>query len=324
MLDQQEPSWQSLEETDVAALRASVAQASGLLRQAFTLAVSLDQIFLPDLPDAPLSAQADQSILQAIASLYLAMELESAGLLRALSAAAGLYMTGALRLGQGEVAKTLRDHHRNYENRTPTDDRYAAYLRLFGSAPEAAVPYATSDAVNTGLDENLLRLAEAMHRYANLSPANLTPLAAQREIRSAARLVGESLVMRGGGASHYLADEALGLIGTATSVFRDRALQQAFGARDLWGAAQAALDLQSGGQRRSLFSAGLARRARAHLTRGKAGMMLIGWVAQEAPKLHGIGGMDIDRADPILPQGTAWLEATLSLLSMQEESGNAF
>lgn len=310
-------------QADALALHAGVAQAGAVLARAGARAVALALITLPDLPDPPLSAPADRSILRAVAPLYLAMELESAGLVRALSAVAGLYMTGALRLGPGPVAETLRRHHRNYELRTPTDDRHAAYLRLFGTAPEGAVPYATGDAVNAGLDEALLQLAEAMHRYANLGPMELTPLAAQREIRAAGRALGASLVMRGGGASHYLAEEALGLIGTATEVFRERVLQQALGARDLWGAVQAALDLQGGAPRRPLFAGAQSQRARDHLARGKAGMMLIEWVAQAAPRLHGIGGLEVDRSDPILAQGTAWLEATLSLLSA-EGQGHAF
>ena len=170
-------------------------------------------------------------------------------------------MTGALRLGPGHVAETLRRHHRNYELRTPTDDRYADYLRLFGTAPEGAVPYATVDPVNAGLDEALLQLAEAMHRYANIGPVDLTPLAAPREIRAAGRALGALLVMRGGGASHYLAEEALGLIGTATEVFRERVLQQALGARDLWGAVQVALDLQGGASRRPRFGGAQSQRA---------------------------------------------------------------
>ena len=308
---------------DVAALVASVLEATDCLAAAAPMAVSLAEIAIPDLPDAPLTAVADKSVLRTVAALYLAMELESTGLTRALSAAAGLYMSGALRLGSGEIARVLLDHHRNYELRMPSDDRFAAYLRLFGTAPEGAVPYAMGDAMNAGLEENLLGLAEAMHRYANLSITDLSPLSAQREIRAAARRVGESLVLRGGGVSHYLAEEALGLISKATQVFRDRALQRALGARDLWSAVGAALNLQAGQGRRSIFAVSQSRRARAHLERGKAGMMLIEWIASQAPGLGGIGGLAIKRDDPVLLQGTTWLEATLTLLSAQESDSHA-
>lgn len=310
-------------EPDALALEATLAQAAGCLGAARAFAVSLARIDLPALPDPPLAAREDRAILQAVGPLYLAMELESAGLTRALSALAGLYMTGALRIGPGEIAETLRAHHRNYELRTPSGDRHAAYLRLFGTAPEGAVPYATGDAVNTAHEEIMLQLAEAMHRYANATPFDLTPATSQREIRSAARLLGEGLVMRGGGVSHYLAEEALGLIGTATQVFRDPSVHRALGARDLWGAVQAALDLAGGAVRRPFFAGALNQRARAHLARGKAGMMLIEWVAREAANLYGIGTLPITREDPILAQGTAWLEATLTLLSAQEEALHA-
>lgn len=306
--------------SEALALDTALRDASGYLRAAGALAVSLAQIDLPELPDAPLSAPADRAILQAVAPLYLTMELESAGLLRALSAAAGLYMAGALRLSPSAAADTLRLHHRNYELRTPSDDRYAAYLRLFGTAPEGALPYAGEAAVNSGFEEAILALAEAMHRYAHLGPMDLAPMTAQREIRAAARRLGEALVMRGGGASHYLSEEALGLIATATGVFRETAVQRALGAQSLWGAVEAALDLQAGGVRRPRLLGALALRARAHLARGKSGMVLINWVAEEAQQLQGIGTMTIPRDAEILAQGTAWLEATLSLLSAQNSA----
>lgn len=136
--------------------------------------------------------------------------------------------------------------------------------------------------------------------------------------------------MRGGGASLYIAEEALGLIGTAVAVFTDRAMRAALGVRDLWSAVAAALATVGEGPRGTsprprpghLHGARLAALARAHLSRGKAGMMLIEWVALEAPRLNGVGIIQIDREAPILAQGTAWLESTLLLLSGEEAFGH--
>lgn len=302
-----------------AALEGAIALARGALALAGPQAMALSQITLPDLPDPPLSAPVDQGILRAIAPLYLAMEVESTGLTRALSAVAGYYVSGALRLPRGPVAETLLRHHRNYENRLPSDDRYAAYLRLFGQAPAGAVPYATPDAVNSGFEDAMLRLAEAMHRYANLSPLDLAPTAAQRDIRAAARGLAERLINTGGGASQYLADEALQLIATATSVFKDPAMHGALGARDLWGAVDGALSLQSGQPRRAFFGQA-AQLARAHLTRGRSGLELLQWVADNAPRLGGVGMLALPRDAPIFAAGSRWLEATLDLLSQAEST----
>lgn len=305
------------------ALAAGAALAAQVLAAASAHAVSLAQITLPDLPDPPLAAGPDRAILRAVAPLYFAMEVESTGLTRALSALAGLYAAGALRLGQGPAAELLMQHHRGYEARRPSDDRYAAYLRLFGMAPEGAVPFAGEGAVNGGFEEAMLRLAESMHRYANLSPLELPPTTAQREIRTAARLLGEALVMRGGGASPYLAEEALSLIQRATKVFGDRAVQAALGARDLWDAVDAALDLANGRPRRAFPGPGRAALARARLGRGRAGMVLLDWIAEEAPRLSGLGQLPVPRDAPILAEGTAWLETTLSLLSAEEAAIHA-
>ncbi len=304
-------------------LVAATAQAQTILSRAAVHAVMLTQITLPDLPDPPLAAGPDQSILRAVAPLYFAMEVESTGLTRALSALAGLYASGALRLPRGPQAELLMQHHRDYERRRPTDDRFAAYLRLFGTAPEGAVPFATEGAVNFEFEEAMLRLAEAMHRYANLTPLHLPPTVAQREIRTAARLLGENLVMRGGGASHYLAEEALLLISRATDVFKDRSVQAALAARSLWDAVEATLGLARGVRRRPRPGPGRTGVARAHLTRGRSGMILLEWLAEEAPRLTGLGQVAVARDAAILAQGTEWLEATLTLLSAQEVGTDA-
>ncbi len=307
-------------ERDAVRLSQSLYHAAELLAASVVYGVSMARIDLPELPDPPLAAAADKAILQAIAPLYFAMEIETAGLTRALSALAGLFAAGALRVTGGPSADLLMEHHRSYEARRPSDDRYATYLRLFGAAPAGAVPFATADAVNVGFDEAMLRLAEAMHRYANLGPLDLAPLAAQRDIRSAARMLGENLVMRGGGASHYMADEALSLISTATKVFQDPAVQGALGVRGLWEAAEAALGLARGGR---MARGPVSTAARAHLERGRAGMMLLQWLADTAADLSGIGQLTIARDAAVLVQGTAWLEATLSLLSVQEAAADA-
>ncbi|MEO1533894.1 MAG: hypothetical protein AAFU72_17165, partial [Pseudomonadota bacterium] len=127
---------------DAAALVSALDLASGSLERARVGAVSLALIVLPDLPDAPLSRPEDAAILRAIAPLYLALEIEQTGLLRAGSVLAGLYATGAIRLARGESAENLMRFHRGYETRLPSDDRHASYLRLFGSAPPGAAPFA--------------------------------------------------------------------------------------------------------------------------------------------------------------------------------------
>jgi hypothetical protein len=310
-------------EAATAELSAGTSRAMQVLTSALIQAVSLAEISLPALPDPPLAAEHDRAILRAVAPLYFAMEVESTGLTRALSALAGLYAAGALRLGRGPVGELLMEHHRGYEARRPTEDRYAAYLRLFGTAPEGAVPYAAEDAVNSGFDEAMLLLAEAMHRYANLSPLELSASVAQREIRTAARRLGETLVMRGGGASAYLAEEALSLIQRATRVFADREVQAALRTRTLWEAVDAALSLARGQPRRPVAGQERSALARARLGRGRAGMVILDWIAEEAPRLSGLGQLPVPRDAPILAEGTAWLETTLSLLSSEEAQHDA-
>ena len=52
-------------------------------------------------------------------------------------------------------------------------------------------------------------------------------------------------------------------------------------------------------------------------------MILLEWLAEEAPRLTGLGQLAVARDAAILSQGTEWLEATLSLLSAQEVGTDA-
>lgn len=306
-------------ETEHGALETALHQAQAVLAHAHDCAVSLALIALPDLPDTPLSRVEDVAILRAIAPLYLALELEQTGLMKAGSILAGLYASGAIRLGQGQSAERLIRFHRGYEARLPSGDRHASYLRLFGSAPEGAAPFATVGAVNTGFEDAMLGLAEAMHRYANTSPLHLNPVAARNAIRSAARALASDLVLRGGGATAYIAAETLKQMQEVIGILSAPDVKAALGARTIW---QAVSAVDALGSRRApghhLFEQNTARQ---HLQRGRAGVVLIEWLARHAADLFGVGQLRLDRDDPILSQGTTWLEATLSLLTARETSG---
>lgn len=310
------------DETDALALIAAVQSAGQQLAAARPMAVSLAQISLPDLPDPPLARPEDAAILQSIAPLYLALELEQTGLLKAGSTLAGLYASGALRLAPGASADKLMQYHRDYERRLPTDDRHASYLRLFGTAPGDAAPYAAPNAVNTGFDEAMLALAEAMHHYANSSPLQGQTSTAQRQIRSAARRLAENLVMRGGGATGFIAEETLKQISMVITLFKAADIQAALGVRGLWEAVAQA-NAWGGAQPRR-HALGVSASARNHLARARAGVALIGWLGERASDLFGVGLLRLQRGDPILAQGTAWLEGTLSLLTSQEDGSYGF
>ncbi|MEM1237038.1 MAG: hypothetical protein AAGI10_08715 [Pseudomonadota bacterium] len=308
------PAW-SAPDHQGAALSEALDLAVETLSQARAGAVSLALIALPELPDAPLSRPEDAAILRAIAPLYLALEIEQTGLLRAGSTLAGLYASGALRLARGPSAENLMAFHRGYENRLPSDDRHASYLRLFGSAPVGAAPYATPGAVNTGFEEAMLALSEAMHRYANTSPLQLEPVSATNAIRSAARRLASDLVMRGGGATAFIAEETMKQLRDVIAILSAGDVKAALGARTIWQAVAAVEALQAGRPPGLMVPSPSAQR---HLERGRAGVAVVGWLADRASDLFGIGQLRLDRGDPILSQGTAWLEATLSLLTAQE------
>lgn len=309
-------------EAEVAQVIATaLAEAGAALAAVRPLAVSLADIRLPDLPDPPLGALEDAAALKSVAPLYLAMELEATGLTAAGSAAAGLFASGALRLGEGPAAEALMRFHRGYERRLPRADRNAAYLRLFGSAPDGAAPFAVQDAVNTGFEEHLLALAEAMHKFAHSSPQALAPAVARREVARAGLALGRNLIPRAGGVTPYIAEETLAVIHDVVTLFQHRALQEALGARLFWDAVATALALAAGHGRRGAEALGPVALAR--LSRGRAGLKLITWLGENAAALaRGGATLDLRPDAPVLAEGTAWLQATLSLLSQADGQGH--
>lgn len=299
---------------DVAALAAALADAGQSLAVVQALAVSLADIRLPDLPDPPLAAAEDVAALKSVAPLYLAMELEATGLTAAGSAAAGLFASGALALPPGPAAEALMRFHRGYERRLPRADRNAAYLRLFGSAPDGAAPFAAADAVNTAFEEHLLALAEAMHKFANTTPLVLAPVVARREVARAGLALGRNLVARAGGVTPYIAGETLAVISDVVALFQHAEIQQALGAQRFWEAVAAALALAAGQGRGGVAPLGAVAHAR--LARGRAGLKLITWLGESAGALaNGGGELELSPDAPVLAEGTSWLESTLSLLS---------
>lgn len=308
---------------DHLAMQSACSAAQCVLALAAPSVVALAQIDIPSLHDTLTVDVNDTAILRAVASLYFTMEIESTGLTKALSMLAGLYASGGLNLARGDAAQTLMQHHRGYETRRPSDDRYAAYLRLFGAAPQGAVPYAAGDAVNSGFETDMLQLTESMHRYANMSVLELSPTAGKREIRSGARQLMSGLLIRGGGASHYLAEEALELVQRATAIFGDPTVQAALGQRSFWNAVDATLRLSRGSSLAGARSTAIVRLAQSHLVRGRSGMMLLNWIAENAAVASGVGAFELSRDAAILTEGTAWLQATFDLLSSQEASAHA-
>ena len=97
------------------------------------LAFALDQLGDIDIPE-PAAARIDKAQLRALATLYLAADLESAGIIPAVEALAGLASTGAVSIDLGGAEPLLADWWRRRHDRVSAAERNAFFSRLFGTA----------------------------------------------------------------------------------------------------------------------------------------------------------------------------------------------
>ena len=118
--------------TDASSLIAALAQAGGLVEKAHVRAVSLAELGDIDLPGATPASADDQAQIRAIASLYLAAQLEDAALLPAVELLAGLAVSGGLHVDVGSASDLIADFWRQRTERFVEKERRAFFARLFG------------------------------------------------------------------------------------------------------------------------------------------------------------------------------------------------
>ncbi len=290
-----------MEPTDEA-LREALHRSGQLVAVAATLAVALGDIGGIDLPPAS-GARVDQAQLRAIASLYLASELESAGVIPAVETLAGLSRSGGLSIDLGQAAPLVAQFWKSRNDRATADERAACFARLFGagSASENA-------GAAVGFDEAMLELCEALYKLDELATnATYGGIAQQTRVRAAAQNMVDQLVNAAGGITVFLAQEILQGIREALAILGNAAVRGAFGARDVW-AVIGAIDRLTRARRAD---------ARQYVRRGKAGMTVLSWLADAAVHLDDQRAALVGLDHPVITAAVDWMQAALAI----EETG---
>ena len=259
-----------------------------------------------DLPPMVGSAE-DGARLQAVAPLYLASELEQARLLPAVELLAGLYVSGGLTADIGPAGPRLLTFWQGRHERFAARERQALFNRLFG-APSPALLSAPGGE-NTDFDDAMVTLTEALHKLDLDPPLGLLP-ASETALRLAARQLADNLLPRGSGIATFAARDLLATLQAAVDLLKETTLQQALGGRGVWGTVRAIA--------RSYLDETPA--IEAHVTRGRAGMLVITWLAHALPLLDDPGRRLVAPDHPVLPAATAWLQASLALAERRSVS----
>lgn len=279
----------------------ALALARRLVASARQLAVSLDASapFFIDLPpDA--AGPDDQARLQSAATLYLAADLEAAGLLPAAESLAELAATGGIQADFGLAASQLATFWRGRHTRFAPAERLAFYAQLFGRTDGA--PLASEHGVNDQFEPAMIDLTDAIGQ-AGTGPA------ADVRVRAAARELSNNLLPRSGGVALAAAGDLLTSIQQALDLLKHPAVQQATGSRGLWDVVRYVARRLHGG----------SPDPQTHVARGKAGMAVIAWLAGVLPRA-GFGSL-VAPGDPVVDAAVEWLQASLALHEADAPAG---
>jgi len=264
------------------------------------LAFALDQLGDIDIPE-PEMARIDKAQLRALATLYLAADLEPAGIIPAVETLAGLAATGATGLDLGAAEPLLAAWWRDRQDRVSAAERNAFFSRLFGTS---AGPVAADAGRNADFEDRMLGLCEGLYKLDEMSSGDpYGGTAQQARVRAAARGLVENLGQAGGGITAFMATEVIDTLKQAFAIVGHPDMRRNFAARDIW-------DVVGGIGRiaRQRF-----RPAGPYIRRGKAGMTVIAWLADVSDNLGRIGGPIVTIGHPVVGSAIDWIEATLDI-----------
>ena len=274
-------------------------RADQLVSAAGVLALALDDLGAIDLPPVT-PVDVDQGHLRAIASLYLASELENAGIVPAAEGLVRLAMSGSLRVDFGDGGAIIQRFWRDRNGRATGAERMGFFASLFGT------PGGPSDSTvgrNLEFEDLLINLCEALYKLdEQASNRAWGSVAQQARVRTASQGILSNLLRVSGGITVFMGKEILGLVRETLSILAHPSVKAAFHAQSVWDV----VDEIDRRMRRPMREHGLFMR------RGQAGMTILSWLADAAPLLSTnkpLVGLD----HPVIPAAVEWLESSLSL-----------
>jgi len=226
----------------------ALAQALQTVQRSAALA-ELGDIDLPDSAPTP----EDVRQLETIAPLYLASELEQAGLLRTAELIAGLFASGAITQPLGPTASLIAEFWKTRRERMAAVEREQLFSQVFDPHGFFPLMQALCEALTEQLDH----------------PSRPGDVHARVLLQEAAEALGAWLAPRATGMASYAAQDIVQALSQATHFLRERLLQTAFGVHDLWGLLDTVGSTQG-------VDAGQARR---HVELGRQGATVLAGLA---------------------------------------------
>lgn len=276
----------------------AIGGAERLVARAHAAATALAD-FGVDLPP-PSAATADSAQLRAIAGLYLAAELDAAGLIAAAEVLAGMSGAG-VPFALGGAAAAVEQFWQERHTRATAAERGALFSRLFGTDTGTA---AADHPGNAEFETDMIELAESLYKLdESATNAQWGGVPQQARVRTAASHVVDGLTGAASGLTVFMAQDLIATIKAAFAIFHHVDLRLALGVHDVWGAVAAAL---RSGRLPETHTA-------LHASRAAAGMTILSWVADAAPHLGEGAGPLVMLDHPVIPAAIDWLQLSLKL-----------
>lgn len=273
---------------------AALADAEALLFSAESFAVMLAELAPIELPPA---AHADPMQLRAIASLYLAATLESAGLIEAADDLVRMVRTGMLAGDLGDAMTAVQDFWHDRRDHIQPQERQALFARLFGTPSDALDMQAGS---NADFDAHMLDLCDAIIKAAEQGVTRQVHVAVTRLAENIGAAANDALLM--------MAREIIDMLSKAIAILNNPAIRALLAARTLWDAV-GAIDRRLRRPPRGTLN---------HLRRGRAGMAVIAWVADVLTEIERDGNAALTPPDVIVTAALDWIDETVALLRQEE------
>ncbi len=284
-----------------ATLAAALAQGERLVACATApgLAFTLEELDGLELPELS-AARIDRAQLRALASIYLAADLEPAGIISSAEKLAGLVATGVINFDLGSAAPLIEQWWRHRRERMAPEERNAFFARLFGTS--SGLVSAEGDR-NAGFEDRIFELCEALTKFEEQGGArDQGTTMGQVRVRNAARALAQNLGDASSGMTAFIASEVMTTLKEAFAILGSADLRGVLRARDIWDVVRAV----------GRFGHEQSPDAKPYIRRGKAGMILLAWLADSLETALA-GGSLISLGDPVIGAAVDWLEATLTL-----------
>lgn len=268
--------------------------AEKLLLAAEAHAVMLSDFGAIELPDA---ASARPMELRAVASLYLASTLEAAGLIQAADDFTRLVRSGAIRGDLGDAMERVVEFWDGRSDRASEEERVALFGRLFGSP---AGPVDGYGGLNRAFEEQLLDLCDAIIGVADGGGSARMRTAAQRVAENIAGVTNDMVLM--------MARDIIAALSQAIAILNHPAVRTILMANTMWGAVEA-IDRRLRRPTRPTLS---------HLRRGRAGMVVLAWLADFMERSSSLGPATIDANNPVVGAALDWVDETISIIRSED------